>query len=111
MSSPGSLILVTGANGFIGTHAVANLLENGYSVRAVVRSQDFAETVSKTFKESSDKISAMVVPSITTEGVLDGVVKGIDGVSSHSTPLPSGPYGDPVQLACLLARNAPIMTR
>lgn len=29
----GSLVLVTGANGFIASHVVKQLLENGYKVR------------------------------------------------------------------------------
>jgi len=42
---PGSVIAVTGASGFIGSHVCASLLAAGYSVRAVVRNpQDEAKT-------------------------------------------------------------------
>lgn len=37
MENQGRVALVTGANGFVGSHLVAKLLERGYSVRAMVR--------------------------------------------------------------------------
>jgi len=39
----GSLILVTGGNGFIAAHCIANLLQSDYHVRATVRSTEKAE--------------------------------------------------------------------
>ncbi|TEB22540.1 hypothetical protein FA13DRAFT_1740936 [Coprinellus micaceus] len=38
-------ILITGANGYIGTWAVKTTLERGYSVRAVVRTESPAGRV------------------------------------------------------------------
>jgi uncharacterized protein YbjT (DUF2867 family) len=39
MPTERKLVLVTGANGFVGSHCVLQLLQLGYSVRATVRNQ------------------------------------------------------------------------
>ena len=51
---PGSVVAVTGANGFIGSHIVKQLLAKGYRVRAVVRDPTNASKVAhlKTFPHS-----------------------------------------------------------
>ena len=43
--APGAVVAVTGANGFIGSHVCKKLLEDGYSVRAVVRDPSDAAKV------------------------------------------------------------------
>ena len=42
-------VLLTGANGFLGSHILSELLDNGFFVRGVVRSQSKADQIAKDF--------------------------------------------------------------
>ncbi|VUC29006.1 unnamed protein product [Clonostachys rosea] len=86
MTSSGKLILVTGANGFIATHIVQSLLQSGYRVRGAVRSQTSADATLKTFPESSQSLSVVIVPDMTVPGAFDEAVKGVDAVLHTASP-------------------------
>lgn len=58
-------ILVTGANGFIATWIVSYLLQNGYAVRAQVRSEEKGAHLKHQFASSGDKLEIVVVSDIT----------------------------------------------
>jgi nucleoside-diphosphate-sugar epimerase len=49
---PGSLILVTGGNGFIAAHCIATLLRSGHRVRATVRSTEKADATRKALENA-----------------------------------------------------------
>lgn len=66
--TPGSKILVTGANGFAAIHIVDLLLKKGYSVRATVRSQSKEVHLKKVFEKYGDKLEFAIVPDITKVG-------------------------------------------
>ena len=80
-SHAGQTILVTGASGFVATHVVKELLEQGYQVRGTVRSQNSANGVRKTHSKHSDKLSFAIVEDVAAPGSFDEAVKGVDGVS------------------------------
>lgn len=61
----GSLVLVSGANGFIAIHVVQTLLDRGYAVRGTVRDERKAGYLRKTFSAFSDKLEIVVVEDIT----------------------------------------------
>ncbi|KAJ9420055.1 hypothetical protein QL093DRAFT_2564492 [Fusarium oxysporum] len=86
MTGSGKLVLVTGANGFIATHVLQNLLQGGYHVRGVVRSQASADAVLETFPEYSRSLSVIVVPSMTIAGAFDQAVKDVDAVLHIASP-------------------------
>ncbi|CAH0036580.1 unnamed protein product [Clonostachys rhizophaga] len=86
MTAVGKLVLVTGANGFIATHILQTLLQGGYHVRGVVRSQSSADAVLKTFPDNSGSLSVVVVPDMTITGAFDEAVKGIDAVLHTASP-------------------------
>ena len=69
---PGSKILVTGGNGYIGVSAICLLLERGYTVRATVRRkerQGEMDWLNELFKERyEDKFEVVVVEDITKAG-------------------------------------------
>lgn len=67
---PGSLVVVTGANGFIASHTVYNLLLAGYRVLGTVRSQSkgdaITSTISQLLPNLSQQFSTAIVPDITS---------------------------------------------
>ena len=80
--SPGGLVLVTGVNGFIGSHIANNLLRLGYKVRGTVRSADKAAWIKEAMAERHPfaAFDAVVVPDVTVAGAWDEVVKGVEGI-------------------------------
>jgi nucleoside-diphosphate-sugar epimerase len=79
---PGGLVLVTGANGFIGSYIVKGLLRHGYAVRGTVRSEDKAAWIKEAMAESnpSAAFETVLVPDSTAPGAWKQAVKGVDGV-------------------------------
>jgi len=87
----GELILLTGSTGFVGFATLHQALKHGYKVRAVVRSEQKAETVrsNPTLKDiSEDQLSFVVIPDLLAEGVFDEVVKDVDYIVHVASPVP-----------------------
>lgn len=81
---PGGLVLVTGVNGFIGSHVANVLLRLGYRVRGTARSADKAawmkEAMAERHLSAADIFEVVLVPDATAPGAWDDVVKGVDGI-------------------------------
>ena len=80
---PGGLILVTGVNGFLGSHIANMLLERGYAVRGTVRSAEKAAWVQEAFavNHPSAKFETVVIPDFGTSKAFDEHLKGCDGIA------------------------------
>lgn len=77
----GSLVLVTGANGYIASHVVDQLLQHGFIVRGTVRAAwkgDWLKEYVST-KHGEGKLDIRVVPDICADGAFDEVIKGLCG--------------------------------
>ena len=74
----GSLVLVTGANGWIASHIVDQLLQAGFNVRGTSRDASKAEWLTEytTEKYGSGRYEIAVVPDMSVEGAFDDAVKG-----------------------------------
>ncbi|KAL9576090.1 MAG: hypothetical protein Q9212_007395, partial [Teloschistes hypoglaucus] len=74
---PGSLVLVTGVNGYLGSHIADQFLEAGYRVRGTTRSNDKAAGVRELFtqKYGEGKFETVVVADMGKEGAFDEAVK------------------------------------
>lgn len=74
----GSTVLVTGANGFIGSHIVDQLLQLDYKVRGTVRTEAKGKWVQDFFdnKYGQGKLELVVVPAMGVKGAFDDAVKG-----------------------------------
>jgi nucleoside-diphosphate-sugar epimerase len=75
---PGATIIVTGANGLVGSHIADQLLRRGYNVRGVVRniekSKWLAEYFNEQYKEA--KFELVAVPDMTIEGCYHHIMDG-----------------------------------
>lgn len=96
MSSP--ILLLTGATGFIGFKILLNALEQGYTVRAAVRSLSKSESLSAHPKVQAlgraDRLSFVEVPDITNQEAYSDAVKGVTHIIHLASPL-ANPSLDP----------------
>lgn len=75
---PGSLILITGVNGYLGSHLADQLLARGFRVRGTVRNLDKTSWMKGFFRKRHPKSAFELchVPDISIEGCFDDAVKG-----------------------------------
>ncbi|RBR26891.1 uncharacterized protein FIESC28_00317 [Fusarium coffeatum] len=89
MSSSKGIVLVTGANGFIGARTVEAFLAANYSVRAAVRSQSSASSITSALPTyaSSGQLTTLLVPDLTAIGAFDNAVKGATAIAHLAAPV------------------------
>lgn len=77
---PGSRILVTGANGYIGTHVVDQLLGLGYAVRGTLRTEKpwLNEFFAK--KYGAGSFETVLIRSFENHDEIESALEGIDGL-------------------------------
>ncbi|KAF9889077.1 methylglyoxal reductase (NADPH-dependent) gre2 [Aspergillus nanangensis] len=68
-------VLLTGANGFIGSHILDALLRHGLQVTAVVRSELKATQVRRDFPATEDQLNFVIVPDISAPGAYTKILK------------------------------------
>ncbi|KAJ5190137.1 aldehyde reductase II [Penicillium cinerascens] len=80
---PGGLVLITGVNGFLGSHLVLELVEREYAVRGTVRRPESASWITKAVKTRypTGKFDVLVVPSLSALGIMDALIKDVDGIA------------------------------
>ncbi|KAI2472615.1 NAD(P)-binding protein [Annulohypoxylon bovei var. microspora] len=90
---PGSFVLVTGVNGFIGSHIADQILQHGYRVRGTVRSASRDQWVKEHFekKYGPGNFELVEVPDMVASGAFDDAVKGVSGVVHVATPVMVSP--------------------
>ncbi|RAK79332.1 NAD(P)-binding protein [Aspergillus fijiensis CBS 313.89] len=83
-------VLLTGAKGFVGSHILQQRLDQGYSGRAVVRSQSKAGCVRLDHPNAGSRLDVVIVPDITApeafDRTLDSTPPVIDTVIHTAAP-------------------------
>ncbi|KAK0464594.1 D-lactaldehyde dehydrogenase [Desarmillaria tabescens] len=91
-----STVLVTGANGFIGTWIVGHLLIGGYSVRAAVRNEGRGKHLLDIYKSYGDKLKLYAIGDISkelwlkvyvTSDAFDEAVKDVHAIIHTASPV------------------------
>jgi nucleoside-diphosphate-sugar epimerase len=74
----GSTVLVTGVNGFLGSHVADQFLRNGYKVRGTVRDTEKSAWVQEAFARQygAGQFELVAVPAMEANGAFDQAVKG-----------------------------------
>ncbi|KAI0654050.1 NAD-P-binding protein [Cubamyces menziesii] len=92
MLSPPARILVTGANGYIGCWIVHELLDKGYSVRAIVRTDEKAYALSSLITAKHPSLSpgafeCDLVPDMSAEGAFEKCLGDVQGIIHTASPV------------------------
>ncbi|KAK1703504.1 NAD dependent epimerase/dehydratase [Colletotrichum lupini] len=94
----GSMVLVTGANGFIGSHVCNELLQLGFNVRGTVRDVTKCAWLPEALKRQRPKGDFMLVslPDMEKEGAFDAAVEGVSAVIHAASPVSFSPNPESV---------------
>ncbi|EKM50897.1 uncharacterized protein PHACADRAFT_199737 [Phanerochaete carnosa HHB-10118-sp] len=84
---PGSLVLVTGVNGYIASTVALLLLEKGYKVRGTVRSLTRGAYVQNEFKKFGDNFELVEVPDVAAPAAFKEAMNGVDAAIHTSAPV------------------------
>ncbi|MBW0496585.1 hypothetical protein O181_036300 [Austropuccinia psidii MF-1] len=84
--SPNSLVLVTGASGFVAAWTCLELLKRGFTVRGTVRSKEKGDYLKKLFEVFKDKFSYVIVEDLEKNDAFDDAAKGVDGIAHIASP-------------------------
>jgi len=74
-----TIVLVTGVNGFLGSHIADQFLIAGFRVRELFVQLPRQKILEKVFveKHAKGRFEVISVPDITVDGAFDAAVKGI----------------------------------
>ncbi|KAK3713677.1 hypothetical protein LTR37_008371 [Vermiconidia calcicola] len=92
---PPCTVLLTGSSGFIGFRILLELLERGYAVRAVVRSNDKGKWLLSRLnavrgrEDLQDNVKTVVVDDFVREGAFDAALSSISHVIHVAAPIAS----------------------
>lgn len=97
--APGSLILLTGASGFVAAHLGQQLLQRGFQVRGTVRSAAKGDYLKELYaKDGLKGFEYVIVEDIEVAGAFDEAVKDVAGVAHTASPFHFAIDSDPQKL-------------
>lgn len=98
MPAERKLVLVTGANGFVGSHCVLQLLQLGYSVRATVRNQANASKVKDLLAKHVDVGNGQLtfaLADLTSDAGWASAARDCEWILHVASPVLNGPPKHP----------------
>ncbi|GAA5880467.1 hypothetical protein JCM16303_005392 [Sporobolomyces ruberrimus] len=103
----GSIVLVTGANGFLGSHVVEQFLNQGYKVRGTVRSLDKVSDLEARWNEKFPGLFEPVeIADLTKEGCYEKALQGVSAFVHTATDVTFSNDDDIIQGSIDLTLNA-----
>ncbi len=93
-ANSGQTVLVTGGSGYVGTWAIATLLQQGYRVRTTVRSLEREPAVCAAVAETVDpenRLAFFVANLLSDEG-WDQAAEGAHFILHIASPMPAGEF-------------------
>lgn len=69
-------VLLTGGNGFIGSHILTQLLDHGCTICCAVRTQEKGNQILKDFAAQQSQIAITIVRDIVASGAYHTAVQG-----------------------------------
>lgn len=92
MSLPYSstLILITGATGFIGSQVALVSLQAGYRVRLSIRKPEQEAVLRARYPNFNNQIETIIVPDITVRDAFELALDGVDYIFHLASPMPGG---------------------
>ncbi len=89
-----NLVFITGANGHVGFATLLHALKSGYRVRAAIRSQSKADTISNASSikalSPGDSLSFTVIPDMLAPGAYDTALQDANYAIHIASPLGTG---------------------
>ncbi|KAG7913648.1 hypothetical protein KL927_005234 [Ogataea polymorpha] len=82
----GTVVLVTGGTGFIGAHCIQVLLENGFRVKAAVRSKTKGEQLVKSFNKYESALTFGIIEDVSDHYSLVRLAEGCSGILHLASP-------------------------
>ncbi|KAJ6031881.1 dihydroflavonal-4-reductase [Penicillium herquei] len=107
-----SLVFITGATGFIGSHVVASTLQAGYRVRLSIRKAEQESLVRSRYLKYSNDIEVVVLPDLSKPEAFSETLHGVDYIFHLASPMPGRgedihrDYVDPAVNATLAISHA-----
>ncbi|KAB8290034.1 hypothetical protein EYC80_010360 [Monilinia laxa] len=102
-----SMVLVTGINGYIGSHVADQLLKAGYRVRGTTRDASKVKNLVDQWEQQHGKnrVETIVVPNMADDGAFDEAVKGVSGIAHVASNMSFSPNPNEVIPECLAGVN------
>ncbi|KAF5875692.1 putative aldehyde reductase protein [Botrytis fragariae] len=102
-----STVLVTGINGYIGSHVADQLLKAGYRVRGTTRDASKMKNLLDLWEEQygKNRVEVAVVPNMAEDGAFDEAVKGVTGIAHVASNMSFSPNPNDVIPECLAGVN------
>ena len=104
ISEKDGIVLVTGASGFLGSHVIKQLLENGCKVRGTVRSlsdEKKTKPLKNLVKEAKFELELVAADLCDEKSWLDAV-RGCSYVVHTASPVPN--YGKTLENLCFCSK-------